>query len=60
MLASDRSLASRNRLLTHTCIGTGFAGEQLDLNDLATHFLDALLFTEPVVVRHQLCEKGIL
>lgn len=60
--ASDRSLASRNKLKlsTNTRVSTRFARKQLNFDNFATHFLDALLLTEPVVVGDQLREKRIL
>jgi hypothetical protein len=56
MDAGDRS----NCNLHQTRIQAGATRSQLDLHDLATHLLDALLFFEPVLVGNQLREKGVL
>jgi hypothetical protein len=46
--------------LEQTGVGTLPTSRQLNLNDFAAHFLNALLLFEPVVVGHQLSEKSIL
>jgi hypothetical protein len=46
--------------LCQTGIATLLPRRQFHLNDLATHLLDALLLTEPVIVGHEFREKSIL
>ena len=46
--ASDRSLIYKNKktYLAYTSVSTRLSRKQLNLNDFAAHFLDALLLTE--------------
>jgi hypothetical protein len=46
--------------LEQTGIGTLPTSSQLNLNDFAAHFLNALLLFEPVLVGHQLGKERIL
>lgn len=50
------AIANLDKTRVHTRLTSG----QLNLDDFATHLHDALLLTEPVVVRHQLGEVGVL
>jgi hypothetical protein len=46
--------------LEQTSIRTWLTGGELNLNDFAAHFHNPLLLAEPVIVRNQLGEIGIL
>jgi hypothetical protein len=46
--------------LRQSCVGSRSARGKLYLHDFATHFHDALLLTEPVIVGNQFRKIGIL